>query len=57
MEESAATLRGLGIAPMMTENTVNWQQALGELRVSPIPQGLQAKLDAIIQSPAFKGEN
>lgn len=57
MHESSETLRDLGIAPMMTENTVNWQQALGELGIRPIPDGLQAKLDAIAGSPAFKGEN
>jgi hypothetical protein len=41
---------------MMTKNTVNWQQALGDLAVSPLPHGLGAKLTIITQSPAFKGE-
>ncbi len=56
MHESAATLQGLGISPMMTENTVNWQQALGDLGADPIPEGLQAKLDFITRTPGFKGE-
>lgn len=56
MHESANTLQGLGISPMMTENTVNWQQALGDLGVSPVPTGLQAKLDVITRSAEFKGE-
>ncbi|HZF44763.1 MAG TPA: DUF1932 domain-containing protein, partial [Sphingomonadaceae bacterium] len=56
MEESAKTLAGLHIAPMMTENTVNWQQAIGELAISP-PKGLRAKIDAIKASPGFKRPN
>ena len=56
MAESAETLRALGIAPMMTENTVDWQQALGDLAISPVPQGLDAKLAAILHSPSFKGD-
>lgn len=56
MEESAKTLAGLNIAPMMTENTVNWQQAIGELAISP-PKGLRAKIDAIKASPGFKRPN
>ncbi len=54
--EVTQTLTDLGIAPLMSENTVAWQQALGELALSPVPVGLTAKLDAIIKSPAFKGE-
>lgn len=53
MYESAKTLTSLNIAPMMTENTVNWQQAIGELEISP-PKGLRAKIDAIKASPGFK---
>ena len=55
MSESSDTLRGLGVTPMMTENIVGWQQALGELALSPVPQGLDTKLAAIMQSPAFRG--
>lgn len=55
MHESAETLQSLGISPMMTENTVNWQQAIGDLEISP-PKGLRAKIDAIKASPEFKGE-
>lgn len=53
MRESAKTVTALGIAPMMTENTVNWQQAIGDLAISP-PKGLRAKIDAIKASPGFK---
>ncbi|WP_298194434.1 NAD(P)-dependent oxidoreductase [Novosphingobium sp.] len=56
MYESAETLRGLGVSPMMTENTVNWQQGLGDLALAEVPDGLDAKLSAIVTSPAFKGE-
>ncbi len=46
MYEAAATLKGLGISPMMTEAVVNWQQAIGDLGIDP-PAGLTAKLAAI----------
>ena len=47
MAEAAAMLGDLGIAPMMTENTVRWQQGLGQLGLVPPPDGLDAKLAAI----------
>ncbi|MCB5425711.1 NAD(P)-dependent oxidoreductase [Altererythrobacter sp. CC-YST694] len=56
MQESAKTLAGLNIAPMMTDNTVAWQQAIGELAILP-PKGLRAKIDAIKASPGFKRPN
>ncbi|NML04866.1 NAD(P)-dependent oxidoreductase [Sphingomonas sp. G-3-2-10] len=46
MYESSQTLLGLGISPMMTEGTVNWQQGIGELGLAA-PDGLSAKLEAI----------
>jgi 3-hydroxyisobutyrate dehydrogenase-like beta-hydroxyacid dehydrogenase len=46
MYESSQTLLGLGISPMMTEGTVNWQQGIGELDLAA-PDGLSAKLEAI----------
>jgi 3-hydroxyisobutyrate dehydrogenase-like beta-hydroxyacid dehydrogenase len=46
MSESTRTLLGLGISPMMTEGTVNWQQGIGELGIAA-PDGLCAKLEAI----------
>jgi len=55
MLESTETVQALGISPMMTENTVSWQQAIGDLEISP-PKGLRAKIDAIKASPDFKGE-
>lgn len=48
MYEASETLLALGVSPMMTENTVGWQQALGELDIAPVPTGLSAKLAAII---------
>lgn len=47
MAEASQTLSSLGVSPMLTEGTVGWQQAIGELAISPIPDGLQAKLSAI----------
>jgi len=55
MSESSQTLQSLGISPMMTDNTVHWQQALGDLEIAPLPDSLEDKLAAITQSAAFKG--
>jgi 3-hydroxyisobutyrate dehydrogenase-like beta-hydroxyacid dehydrogenase len=49
MYESSQTLLSLGISPMLTEGTVGWQQAMGELNISPVPEGLKAKLKAILE--------
>ncbi|MFT4053095.1 MAG: DUF1932 domain-containing protein [Novosphingobium sp.] len=61
MAEAAQMLRDLGLAPMMTENTVAWQQALGEIGANPPPEGLPAKLAAIAAAKASNapdtGEN
>lgn len=48
MAEAAQTLSSLGVSPMLTEGTVGWQQAIGNLVISPVPDGLQAKLGAIV---------
>ncbi len=48
MAEASQTLSSLGVSPMLTEGTVGWQQAIGRLAISPVPDGLQAKLDAIV---------
>ncbi|MDX8356468.1 DUF1932 domain-containing protein [Sphingopyxis terrae] len=48
MAEAARTLSSLGLSPMLTEGTIGWQQAIGDLAISPVPHGLQAKLGAII---------
>ena len=50
MDESAQTLLSLGVSPMLTEGTVGWQQALGELSLNPPPEGLKAKLAAILEN-------
>lgn len=56
MAESAAMIRELGIAPLMTDGTVDWQEGLGELGVRPLPDGLEDKIAAIKASPAYKGD-
>ncbi len=57
MYESSEMVRNLGIAPMMTENTVAWQQGLGNLQIRPLPEGLEGKIAAIMNSPQYKGDN
>ncbi len=51
MAEAAQMLRDLGIDPLMTDNTVARQQALGDiggdLSIEPLPEGFAAKLSAI----------
>ena len=49
MHEASQTLSSLGVSPMLTEGTVGWQRAIGELAISPVPGGLQAKLSAIVE--------
>jgi 3-hydroxyisobutyrate dehydrogenase-like beta-hydroxyacid dehydrogenase len=49
MAESAKTLEGLGVEPLMTRGTVERQRAIGALEVSNPPEGLRAKL-AIVES-------
>ncbi len=57
MDEAAEMLRSLGIPPLMTENTVAWQQALGALGIAPPPEGFEAKLTAAVAAGVLKGEN
>lgn len=57
MDEAAEMLRSLGIPPLMTENTVAWQQALGALGIVPPPEGFEAKLAAAVAAGVLKGEN
>lgn len=54
MAESAAMLRDLGIAPLMTDNTVRRQQQLGDLGLAPPPESLEGKLAAITERDAAK---
>ncbi len=46
LREVCKTLEGLGVEPAMSSGTVAWQQVLGEIAVSPVPEGLAAKLQA-----------
>ncbi len=57
MAEAAQMVRHLGITPMMTDNTVSWQQGLGALGIDPLPQGLEGKIAAIANSQQYKGED
>ncbi|MPS68589.1 MAG: NAD(P)-dependent oxidoreductase [Novosphingobium sp.] len=57
MDEAAEMLRSLGIPPLMTENTVAWQQALGAQGLVPPPEGFEAKLAAAVAAGVLKGEN
>jgi 3-hydroxyisobutyrate dehydrogenase-like beta-hydroxyacid dehydrogenase len=47
MEEVVKTLEALGVDPLMTRGTVDRQRAIGELGLSPVPEGLSAKLAVI----------
>ncbi|WP_041391134.1 NAD(P)-dependent oxidoreductase [Sphingobium chlorophenolicum] len=47
MAESAKTLDGLGVVPLLTRGTIEWQAALGSLSLAPIPATLAAKLERI----------
>jgi 3-hydroxyisobutyrate dehydrogenase-like beta-hydroxyacid dehydrogenase len=47
MEEVVKTLEALGVDPLMTRGTVVRQRAIGGLGVSPVPEGLAAKLAVI----------
>jgi 3-hydroxyisobutyrate dehydrogenase-like beta-hydroxyacid dehydrogenase len=46
MYEVTQTLGSLGISPVMSEGTVDWQQGIGDLEIDS-PEGLSAKLAAI----------
>jgi 3-hydroxyisobutyrate dehydrogenase-like beta-hydroxyacid dehydrogenase len=47
MEEVVKTLESLGVEPLITRGTVVRQRAIGELGLSPVPEGLSAKLAVI----------
>ncbi len=49
MEESAQTVRALGLSPLLTQGTAGWHRALGALGIAPVPQGLKAKLAVIVE--------
>jgi 3-hydroxyisobutyrate dehydrogenase-like beta-hydroxyacid dehydrogenase len=47
MEEVVKTLQGLHVAPLMTQGTVVRQREIGGLGVSPVPETLEQKLEAL----------
>jgi 3-hydroxyisobutyrate dehydrogenase-like beta-hydroxyacid dehydrogenase len=49
MNEVVKTLEGLGIAPLMTRGTAQRQTQVGALAIANPPQGLEAKLDMLVQ--------
>jgi 3-hydroxyisobutyrate dehydrogenase-like beta-hydroxyacid dehydrogenase len=48
MRDSAATAAALGQSGAMAAATADWQQRLGSLGLSPLPEGLAAKADAVL---------
>lgn len=48
MEEAAATLEALGLAPDMTRATVRRQREIGAAAIDPVPEGLLAKLERLV---------
>lgn len=56
MREAAATARSLGLLGVMAAATAEWQERLGSLVLSPIPEGLDAKADAILTAQAISAE-
>lgn len=57
MMEAAEMLRSLGTPAAMSDQTVAWHAQLGKLHLSPPPETLSAKIEAIRANPEFKGEN
>lgn len=55
LREVCKTLEGLGLQPQMSTGTVHWQQTLGSMAVSPLPEGLAAKLAAIADAYSDEG--
>lgn len=47
LREVCKTLADLGFEPSMSSGTVAWQQAMGDLAIRPVPEGLAAKLGAV----------
>jgi len=56
LREVCKTLEGLGLPPQMSTGTVHWQQALGDRAIWPVPEGLEAKLAAIVAAFSDEGE-
>jgi 3-hydroxyisobutyrate dehydrogenase-like beta-hydroxyacid dehydrogenase len=47
MEEVVKTLEGLGVDPVMTRGTVVRHRSIGGLEITPIPESLEGKLEAL----------
>lgn len=47
MREAARTLEELGVDPLMTRGTVEYQERIGSLGLEPLPDNLAAKLKAL----------
>jgi 3-hydroxyisobutyrate dehydrogenase-like beta-hydroxyacid dehydrogenase len=48
MREAASMLQDLGIAPLMTRGTIEWQQRLGARASEAVPDGLGPKLARLV---------
>ena len=57
MEEASAMLRDLGVEPLLSAGTIARQRLLGNLELTPPPDGLSGKLEAIRLHPDIVGEN
>jgi 3-hydroxyisobutyrate dehydrogenase-like beta-hydroxyacid dehydrogenase len=49
MQESFKTLSAIGVSSKLTEATVGWQKTIGAMDIEPVPSGLKAKLQAILE--------
>lgn len=47
MVEAVKTLEALDVEPLLTRGTVERQMLLGEMKLDPVPNGLEAKLEAM----------
>ncbi|MFB0612262.1 NAD(P)-dependent oxidoreductase [Aurantiacibacter poecillastricola] len=56
MYEAAEMLRAMNTSAAMSDQTVAWHQQLGNLELTPPPETLSAKIEAIRATPDFRGE-
>jgi len=57
MREVTETLRAIGVTSAMSEQTANWQERLAALEISPVPDGLPDKVDAILGKELYSGDD
>lgn len=47
LREVCKTIEDLDLPPLMSGSTAIWQQAMSEIQLKPVPEGLTAKLEAV----------